>query len=101
MNLPKCNNYGHQFSWRRVHKSLFKFNVELNCPNCDSKLFPTAKSRKKVSYYTFFIVLIGPASRLMGVPLKISILIMGIIGLAYLIFLPFLYSFIDREESLC
>ena len=100
MNLPKCDNCGHQFSWKSVHKSLYKFNQELNCPNCESKFFPTAKSRKKVSYYTFFIVLIGPASRVIGVPLIITILIMGIIGLTYLIFMPFLYSFIDREESL-
>ncbi|MEH7515804.1 TIGR04104 family putative zinc finger protein [Gottfriedia acidiceleris] len=100
MNLPKCNNCGHQFSWKSIHKSLFKFNQELKCINCKLMLYPTIKSRKKTGFHILVFLLLGFVLQVISVPLKISVLILGITGLTYLIFLPFLFSFIDREESL-
>ncbi|GMB09195.1 CXXC-20-CXXC protein [Thermolongibacillus altinsuensis] len=100
MELPKCCKCNHKFSWRSIFRASFKFRQEIKCPECGTKIYPTMKSRQKISLMTNIPLIISFALLAFGLPFKFAILIFLSLTVLVMTLIPFLYSFVDKEEPL-
>ncbi|GMN99369.1 TIGR04104 family putative zinc finger protein [Parageobacillus thermoglucosidasius] len=100
MNLPKCCKCNHEFSWGSVFRISLKFSQEIKCPKCGTKLYLTMKSRQKMSLTTSMPLVISLVLQAFGLPFKFTMLIFLLFLVLAMIVVPFVYSFVDKEEPL-
>jgi hypothetical protein len=63
-------------------------------------MYPTMKSRQKMGLITIIPLVISFALQAFGLPFKFTILIFLLFSVLGMILLPFVYSFVDKEEPL-
>lgn len=101
IKLPQCTTCDHKLSWKQTFKQTMIVKKDpLQCPQCDQKLFYTAKSKKRV----FLLVALLPILFVILVVFQVQ----TIISVASLVFyvtfvvlvVPFLIEVTQNEEAL-
>jgi CXXC-20-CXXC protein len=100
MNLPKCPNCSHQFSWGSVFKTLWKIDQKTECPNCGTILYPSSESRQKVGFVTLIPLLVAFGFQTLGISYTVTIPLFILMGIGVGSLIPYFYSFVNKEESL-
>ncbi|RKD69609.1 CXXC-20-CXXC protein [Sinobaca qinghaiensis] len=98
--MPECQYCFHTWSWWHVTKKSFTIRTYMICPHCQTEQYPTARTRKLSSGFSFLGVLMIVLLNFFLGPSAASILAFFIVLPIYLSIFPWYLQLSNEEEAL-
>ncbi|NIK13275.1 TIGR04104 family putative zinc finger protein [Alkalibacillus almallahensis] len=95
-----CASCGYKFKYKEAMPFSWNARVGRDCPNCGTRQYYSAASRKKSMYFTLVGMIIIIFSNSINLPLPYVFLIAGVMVSALLLLTPFIFELSDEEEPM-
>ncbi|MYL65006.1 hypothetical protein GLW07_16735 [Bacillus hwajinpoensis] len=96
--MPTCQNCGYIWRWKEAMRLIYRSKA--TCPNCNTKQFLSAKSRKRSSYTSILVVIPLGITTIYNLSLWVYLGFSFGILVLILLLSPFYYTLSHEEEPL-
>ncbi|TWT08365.1 hypothetical protein FQV26_11290 [Planococcus sp. CPCC 101016] len=98
--MPTCKSCGIRWSWKQTMKASWKFSGAMNCPHCQSSQYATPKSKQRMTYINWLVLLPLPFSTIWDIPLSYTIMMMSSLIIVDLSLIPKMIELSNEQKPL-